>query len=187
MQIYLIRHTSVAEKEGLCYGQTDIPLATDFMNEFKFIENKLPIVLNNFTVFSSPLSRCSLLANFLSKKIIVDERLKEMNFGDWENSFFDCLPSEALRTWTEDYVNVSPPNGENFLTLFKRVELFWFDLLNSNHENVVIVTHAGVIRALLALVLDLPLTRSFQFSVNYGSIHKIENLNKYTYIHYLNL
>ena len=53
-------------------------------------------------------------------------------------------------------------------------------------EQVVVVTHAGVIRALLAHILKLPLANAFQFRIDSGSIHKLQHIDHYTFINYLN-
>jgi alpha-ribazole phosphatase len=54
-------------------------------------------------------------------------------------------------------------------------------------QQVVIVTHAGVIRALLARVLNLPLENAFQFRIDAGSVHKLRSIDDYIYLEYVNL
>ncbi|NOT84861.1 MAG: alpha-ribazole phosphatase, partial [Methylococcaceae bacterium] len=137
-------------------------------------------------VFSSPLSRCVQLARTFSANVITDARLLEINFGDWENQRFDALDEHDLRHWTEHFVQIPPPNGESFSDLVTRAGNFWQDLIVNNAAQVLIITHAGVIRALLAHILGLPLANAFQFKVDVGSVHKLQTLNNYTYIHYLN-
>lgn len=184
MEIYLIRHTQTARQKGLCYGQTDVPLAEDFFDKAREILKKMPA---NPLVFSSPLSRCERLAQLISDEIIFDNRLQELNFGDWENVLFPEIDAEKLQYWTENFGTLAPPNGENFMQLYLRVESFWHDLLALENEQVVIVTHAGVIRALLAKILNLPLEKAFVFCVDLGSVHKLRYENNYIYIEFLNL
>ncbi|MSR17002.1 MAG: alpha-ribazole phosphatase [Methylococcaceae bacterium] len=188
MDIYLIRHTKTIAQTGLCYGQTDLDVGEDFLFQAALIKQKLPEFENAFLIYSSPLQRCEKLAKYFSTEVLIDKRLRELNFGDWENVFFNDVPAKLLKNWTDDFVTVSPPNGESFEALFHRVDCFWQDLLAKNDGNpIVIFTHAGVIRAMLANVLNLPLERAFQFSVDYGSVHKLEYRMGYTYIHNLNL
>ena len=85
MDIYLIRHTKTDTKKGLCYGQSDVPLADSFYDEALQLQQKLPELNGDCKVFSSPLSRCLRLANRFSDTVTTDERLLEMNFGNWEN------------------------------------------------------------------------------------------------------
>lgn len=184
MEIYLIRHTQTNTQKGLCYGQTDVPLAESFLDETRDILKKLPV---EACVFSSPLTRCIRLARLINDDVILDNRLLEVNFGDWENVLFSDIEPEKLHDWTENFITLAPPNGENFTQLCQRVENFWNDLIKLENERIVVVTHAGVIRALLAVILQLPPVNAFQFSVNLGSIHKLRYENHYTYIEFLNM
>lgn len=187
MEIYLIRHTQTATPKGLCYGQTDVALAENACKDFEKICQKLPELKADSLVFSSPLSRCAQLAERLSTEVILDSRLLEVNFGDWENQLFDALDSDLFRHWTEHFVTVSPPNGESFTDLCNRAESFWQHLINIDTSQVFVVTHAGIIRALLARLLQLPPANAFQFRVDCGSVHKLQRIDDYTHIHYLNL
>ena len=184
MDIYLIRHTETDTPKGLCYGQSDVKLAENFLDDAREILKKLP---ESDAVLSSPLSRCTRLANLISDDVILDNRLLEMNFGDWENVPFADIEPEMLNHWTENFVTLAPPNGESFTELYRRVESFWHDVIQLENECVFIVTHAGVIRALLAVILQLPPANAFQFRVDCGSIHKLRYANNYTYIEFLNL
>jgi alpha-ribazole phosphatase len=187
MEIYLIRHTPTATSKGLCYGQTDVALAESYAEDMEKLCQKLPERQPDALIFSSPLSRCMQLAKCLSSEVILDPRLVEINFGDWENQPFDALDSEFFRHWTEHFVTVPPPNGESFTDLCDRAENFWQHLINIDTSQVFIITHAGVIRALLARLLQLPPANAFQFRVDYGSVHKLQRVADYTHIHYLNL
>ncbi len=191
MDIYLIRHTQTDTRKGLCYGQSDVKLATTFFDDVREILKKLNLPLfeggRGDLLFSSPLSRCSRLAALICDDVILDNRLLEVNFGDWENMPFAEIESEKLHHWTQNFVTLAPPNGESFSELCQRVERFWHDLIQHENERVFIVTHAGVIRALLAVILQLPLANAFQFRVDCGSVHKLRHENNYTYIEFLNL
>lgn len=187
MDIYLIRHTQTDTPKGLCYGQTDVKLAEKFLDEARDILKKLPPAQSNDLVFSSPLSRCTRLADLIGDDVILDARLLEVNFGDWENMLFANIEPEMLNHWTENFVTLAPPNGESFTALCQRVECFWRDIIQLENERVFIVTHAGVIRALLAVILQLPPAHAFQFRVDCGSVHKLRYENHYTYIEFLNL
>lgn len=187
MDIYLIRHGNTAAEAGLCYGRSDIAPAASFVDDARKIRAKLPELTQDCRVFSSPLTRCLKLAESLSTRVTVDERLAELNFGDWENRRFDEIEPGALRNWTDNFVYTAPPNGESFSDLYQRSGRFWLELIRLEHEQVLLVTHAGVIRALLAKVLQLPLANAFQFRIHLGSVHKLHYRADYTYIEYLNL
>jgi alpha-ribazole phosphatase len=187
MDIYLIRHTQTAADPGLCYGQSDIALADSFADEMAKLHDKLPEFGENCKVYSSPLTRCMQLAETFSDTVNTDLRLQELDFGDWEGQRFDDIDAHLLQQWMDDFVTVAPPNGENFEDLYQRADNFWQDLLAVNAEQVLVITHAGVIRALLARALNLPLANSFQLRIDPGSVHKLRLADDYLYIEYMNL
>lgn len=186
MDIYLIRHTKTVAIPGLCYGQSDIELAGSFAEEFAQLQEKLPELASDCPVFSSPLTRCLQLAEQFSNTVKTDARLLELNFGDWEGLRFDDIEPDALRHWADNFVHTAPPNGESFEDLYRRTGSFWQDLLATQAEQVLVVTHAGAIRALLARILTLPLANAFQLRINPGSLHKLQHQSDYTMIDYLN-
>ena len=187
LEIYLIRHTKTATEQGLCYGQSDVPLAESFAEELCLLRGKLPEISHTCRVISSPLSRCLQLARTLGCEVETDSRLKELHFGDWENHRFVDLDQEAVKRWAEDFVRIAPPNGENFKQLCQRADAFWQDLVQSQASGqVIIVTHAGVIRALLAGVLHMPLEQAFRLRVDNASVHCLHHNDGYTTIQYIN-
>jgi alpha-ribazole phosphatase len=187
VDIYLIRHTKTDTINGLCYGQSNVALAETFVHESLVIHKKLPTLSPQCLVFSSPLSRCLRLAESFQRKIIIDDRLQEVNFGDWEGNRFDEINQQTLLYWTENFVTKSPPNGESFSELCHRVGNFWNELVATlPADQILLLTHAGVIRALLANVLQLPPVNAFKIQVDAGSVHKLRHLNDYTYIDYIN-
>lgn len=187
MDIYLIRHTQTATEPGLCYGRTDVPLAASFANDVLAMKAKLPQTSTNCRVIASPLSRCTRLAAEITENHRTDDRLLEIDFGAWENQRFDDLDQDMVKTWADNFVSVAPPRGENFADLCQRVAAFWDEiLLQQNIPQVLLITHAGVIRALLAHVLQIPPANAFKIRVDAGSVHKLQYFNDYTYIQYLN-
>jgi alpha-ribazole phosphatase len=188
VDIYLIRHTKTANKPGLCYGRTDVPLAGSFAEDICALTSKLPEITEADTrIFSSPLSRCTQLAATFGFPFETDERLLEIDFGLWENRRFEHLDQAQVKHWADNFVTIAPPQGENFNSLCRRAAYFWDELmLLQNVGQVLLITHAGVIRALLAHVLQIPPVNAFKFRVDAGSVHMLQHVNDYTYIHYLN-
>lgn len=177
MEIYLVRHTETVCEKGICYGQSDVGISEPYNATFEFILNQLP---QDAILYSSPLQRCVVLAEYILENtkidsIIEDSRLMEMNFGDWELKRWDAIPQEVLNPWMEDFVNVSVPNGESFVDLNNRVLDFWENRLTGEHEKpVIIVAHAGIIRSFLCKINDLSLKDAFQNKVDYGDVIKIK-------------
>jgi alpha-ribazole phosphatase len=179
MRLTLIRHTSLQVGQGICYGQTDVDVAESFVQEVIKTKAKLNDILNNLqvdAVFTSPLQRCVKLAHALElAEIKHDDRLKELHFGEWEMQAWDDIPREIFDVWAQNYAELAPPNGETFSQLQQRGIAFLNDIL-SEHANghVLVVTHGGMIRALLAHVLNMQLKGLFRFNVDYGSITQLD-------------
>lgn len=172
MEIYLIRHTTPLIDKGICYGQTDIPLAESFRDEAGKLLQSLPETVD--AVYSSSSSRCIKLARLIkTEQLIIDNRLLEMNFGDWEMKKWDEIDQIELNKWMPDFVNAKVPNGENFIELYDRVTQFMNELMKRDFNKIAVVTHAGVIRSFVSKILDSPLEKAFEIQVNYCSITKI--------------
>lgn len=173
MKVYLVRHTTPLIEKSYCYGQTDVGLSATFKSEFLKLNYYIPAELD--AVYTSPLQRCSLLAAEIMKinkvPLFTDERLKEMNFGKWENKTWDELDQEELSCWMADFVNVTTPMGESFNDLYVRVLDFIRTVIYpSPHRTILIVTHAGVIRCFLNFILNFPLNNAFKLKIDLGSV-----------------
>ena len=171
MYLYLVRHTTPAVAPGMCYGQTDLDVASSFAEELKTLQIKLAH-LSNAAIYSSPLQRCKKLADAFAHLGAVKEdvRLKELNFGDWEMQPWEKIPQGIIETWADDHVRKAPPNGESFLALAERVQGFFDEIRQHPVEHVVIFTHAGIIRALLSQFFGIPLSHAFRFQVDYCQV-----------------
>lgn len=172
MDIYLIRHTTPAIERGTCYGFSDLDVASTFTEEATRIKQLLPG--KPFAVYASPLQRCSKLAHFLfENNFTKDDRLKELNFGDWEMQRWDDLGPDALQAWMDNYVYARVPGGESYEDLYKRAVQIFEEVI-AKGKDAVLVTHSGVIRSLLAYMTNTPLEQSFELRVEYGRIARLK-------------
>ncbi|MFD2939922.1 alpha-ribazole phosphatase [Flavobacterium notoginsengisoli] len=176
MEMYLVRHTETICEKGICYGQSDVNIAEPFDEIFHRIISELP---SKAVIFSSPLKRCVILAKHIQKNINTisyqeDERLKEMNFGDWELKNWNEIAPEELNPWMEDFVNIKVTNGEAFTELHERVGDFLSNEFSKIKEPVIIVTHAGIIRSILCHQTSLPLKDAFNNKVDFGEVIRIQ-------------
>lgn len=168
MELHLIRHIKPDYPAGTNYGQTDVPLPADYATIHAGIIQQLPAY---DMVYSSPLSRCQLLATAVKKDHITDPRLMELHFGDWEGRRWEDIDRKESDPWMEDYINLSPPNGESLLTLVNRFADFVYELKATKHQRVLLVTHAGIIRSAMYLFNDIPLNQIMMQPVDYGGIY----------------
>lgn len=165
MEIHLIRHTAVENPDNLCYGFTEMSLRKNYVEDFKLISIDQDFDL----IISSPSQRCQLLAKYFQLNYQTDERIKEMNFGDWELQKWTDIPKDEINPWYEDFINVKTTNGENLLEMQTRVSQFWNELIAKENSNkVLIISHAGVIRLILQSILKFPLENMFNIQIDYG-------------------
>ena len=168
MEIILVRHTKVAVK-GTCYGFSDVDLADTFEQEKDEVLKKVDST--NTVVYSSPLSRCTKLAHYITSDFKIDDRIKELNFGDWEMKRWDDLSDPEFDDWMNDYINYKCPNGESLLDMKSRVEAFYKEISSGNNDRVIIVTHGGVIRLFNHLINGVALDKIFDIKIEYGEVH----------------
>ena len=174
MKITMIRHTSVDVEPGICYGQTDVPLKETFPKEAAEVKRKLGE--KHFdAVYTSPLTRCVRLADFCGyPDAIRDNRLKELNFGDWEMQRFDEITDPRLQEWYDDYYNVAPTGGESFYDQRLRLESFLNEIKAMGKESVAIFAHGGILLQVMLITGRITLDETFDHQPPYGGIIEIE-------------
>lgn len=178
MEIYLIRHTTPNIEKGICYGHSDLGLAKTHIEEFKTVLSKIP-ESNSYHVYSSPLQRCVLLAKQFKGHLVLDNRLKELNFGDWELQPWNDIPEKQITPWMNNFVTHKVPNGESYTELAERVNCCISNILNNklNTSPIIIVLHAGPLRAFLSKLVNIDLKDSFNIKVNYGDVFHVRKTN----------
>ena len=188
MKLTLIRHTSLQLGTGVCYGQSDVDVAESFVNETVITQTKLANIVFD-AVYTSPLQRCVKLAEALNLgEPVLDYRLMELNFGDWELRAWDSIPRDIFDAWGHDYANLAPPKGETFSQLQQRGLSFLEEILAKHpNEHIVAISHGGMIRALLAHALNMPLKGLFRFTIDYGSVTQLDFGGTLPKIEFVNL
>lgn len=171
MRLYLIRHPRPDVTPGLCYGRSDLTLAEDAAVAAVALRFLLP---ENSPLFSSPLTRCRLLAEALHPVPQFDARLMELDFGDWEMRPWSAIGRAAIDAWAAEPLLFAPPGGESVATLRLRVADFLAELVCRDVELAVLVTHAGVMKACAAELLNLGPSEWFSMQFEFGAVSLIE-------------
>jgi alpha-ribazole phosphatase len=165
MKIHLIRHTSVDVPAGVCYGRSDVPPAETFPAEAEAVRAGLPGRFER--VYTSPSARCTRLADACGYPDAArDARLAELDFGAWEMRRWD--DTDVGARWRGDWIDTPPPGGESLRRMYARVASF-FDALPRG-EDVLVFTHAGVIRCARAYFGETPLEQVFDTPTACGEI-----------------
>jgi alpha-ribazole phosphatase len=177
MDLVLIRHPAVAVAPGVCYGRSNVALAGDPAHEAVRLAQRLDAlgVRPPARMTSSPLVRCASVASALAVQHGVtpatDARLAEMDFGAWELQRWDAIERAQIDAWAADFDHARPHGGESVAQFEARVGA-WFRnaCATADKETAWIVTHAGVMRAITAHSLELPLARCARWPLEYGAL-----------------
>lgn len=174
----LIRHAAIdGAKRPLLVGASDAPAGSRGLGELA----RLAPVLADFRPeawFCSPLLRarqtCARLSEFCpaAGSAIVDERLREIDFGRWEMKSFAEIAGaepELIAGWTE-YDHFTFPEGEAVAAFCARAAAVLVDLRASGHREVALVAHGGIIRTLICLALGLSPKQYLLFDVRPGTM-----------------
>lgn len=178
MQVFLIRHPRPLLDADVCYGQRDLA-AEDPLPLAARLRELLPV---GTPVISSPLQRARKLACALHPAPTFDARLLEIDFGDWEGRRWDDIERQQLDAWAADVLHFAPPGGESVANLLARVVDFAATLAG---ERVALVSHSGVMRALLGHWLQLPLAEWSALQFDFARATLIE-LNGKATLRYMN-
>lgn len=172
-RLVLIRHgEQEAAARGRCYGSLDIGLSPAGEAQAHRLAHALS-ELELTAVISSPLRRAVRTAEPIAAAhgltVAVNEALCELDFGQLEGRSFDEVAAtepELYQQWMTDPTTVVFPGGESFHDLHRRT-LRAVDELRAAHadQTIVLVTHGGVIRAIVADALGLQAKRIFQLAV----------------------
>jgi len=183
MKLFFLRHTSLNVDIDVFYGQTDLDVSDRFEEEVKLIQKKIKnfnIDTNSIKVYSSPLKRCIKLTNKLTENYIVDERIKEMNLGDWEMKKMSSISKKEKLNWENNLLSFKIPNGESNNEFLKRLKSFLEDIFKFN-EDALIVCHAGSINGMLSLLTKEPfdkMVKNYWELIKHGSLSLIELKNE---------
>ncbi|MFC3683581.1 histidine phosphatase family protein [Hydrogenophaga luteola] len=153
MKLWLLRHARVVLPQGLCYGASDVP--ADEALTVEAAQAIAPLLPKGLPVRVSDLRRAQQLHQTLRGlrpdlgTAATDPRIREMDFGSWEQTAWDAVPRAAFDTWMADFAQHRFGGAESVHELMTRVA----DALDDTRAAVgpngeaLWITHAGVIRS----------------------------------------
>ncbi len=160
-------------------GGTDDPLSDEGWRQMRAaVEGVQPWQ----RILSSPLHRCrdfgEELAARLDIPMVVEPRIREIGFGHWEGKTAAEVTAEdpdALRRFYRDPLAYQPVGAEPPRTFVKRVGKALEEAVEEHlGQHLLIVGHAGVIRAAIAHLLEIPLHRLFQINTEYAHFTRLQ-------------
>ena len=151
MTVTFVRHTSVDIAPGVCYGQSEVPLTPFFPQEAARVCEQLERVKYD-GVFTSPLQRCTLLAQFCG----------------YENT------DPRLQLWYDDYLHVRATGGESFEDQHQRLQAFIAEKKQQGYRHLLAFTHGGILVHALLLAGCYSVDEVFAHQPGYGASIQLE-------------
>jgi alpha-ribazole phosphatase len=182
VKLLLVRHAApVDDARGRCYGRLDVGLSPEGEAQAAGLVRILDGV-RLAAVVSSPARRAVDTALPLAEpgglEVEILDGLRELDFGELEGKTYDEIAEtrpELYAQWMAAPTSVRFPGGESYDDLRLRVEEAAARLREAFTESTVaVVTHGGVVRALVAGVLGIPPERIFRLGVDYASVTVVE-------------
>jgi len=163
-----VRHAPT-DPDGRIIGHTDIPALEP---DSESLIRTAVMLQGADVVMCSPLSRCRTTVEALRNisptlpAALFDDGLKEQHFGAWEGR-----PYSAVGAWDgldlQAMAALTPPEGESFLALIKRTQgVIARTGARFSGKTIAVVAHAGVIRAAVALALEMPPHRGLSLCID---------------------
>ncbi len=172
MTLTLVRHAEVEEKYIGCYnGHLDVGLSAKGYADAKNLGKHFKD--SDFdAIFCSDLVRAKeTLKQFIdSDDIIYTSKLREKSWGRHEGLSFDTIIAQGEIKYLTFEQWLGDLDGESVQEYTSRVEKFLFEyLMTLKKENILVVTHSGVIKTFISSLKNISLEEAFSFSVAYAS------------------
>lgn len=181
-RVVLMRHAAPAQ-EGCFLGQLDVQLGEKGRRQLREVAQKLsPYRIK--AIYSSDLLRARFTAEAAARAggIHVETRpgFREMHFGVWQGLSWKQIEKRfprLARRWLEEFPHGSIPGAEPFSEFKKRVRQELRKIIAKRPGGcVLVVTHAGVIRSILAQALGVRERNLFRMALDYCGLSVIDYL-----------
>lgn len=163
-KLVLVRHgQTVHNIAGKIAGRTDSPLSETGLSQAQEVAAYVAANYSLDVLYSSPLQRALRTAEIIAQPIslcpLVREDLKELNFGDLENSseaeMAKALPEAWLASRNLENYDFAWPNGERRGEFFARVRAAFDSILLAHPgQTIGVVAHGAVLGSLLADIAE---------------------------------
>jgi broad specificity phosphatase PhoE len=180
--LFLIRHGEVEDRYHRVFGgRIDMELSPRGHEQAKALARHLRSRQFD-AVYASPLRRAQqtlapLMEHRQSPAITLPD-LREVDFGAWTGLNFmqvhERFHAHAYE-WLDHLEQAKIPNAECARDLQARVEPCLRQILQDHaRQTVAVVCHGGIVRVILALLLELPLSKMAIFEIDYASVTWVE-------------
>jgi len=173
--ITFVRHGETAlNRDGRLQGRVDLELSEQGLDQAaragaRFAGSRVD------RIFTSPLRRAqqtaAAIAEVCGAEIEIDDRLVELDYGEWDGRPLADIRSTRASRWLSD-PSFAPPGGESLEAVMARVESFCVDRLAAD-DRVVAVSHVSPIKAAVAWALGVDERATLRMYLGLASITRI--------------
>lgn len=180
MQLLLVRHGAIDDHAaGRYIGALDRPLSPSGQAQARRLASLLPGEIDR--CLCSPMLRARqtaelALAGHACPTEFLDS-LREIDFGRWEGLTFAEIVARdpgLVDEWQREALAFQFPGGEQTRHFWQRVGQALQVISSIPAERVLVVSHGGVIRAMLCSLLGLPFDRYLAFAVQPAALTVLE-------------
>jgi alpha-ribazole phosphatase len=175
--VYLVRHAEVEKPAGRTFfGTTDLHLSSRGVSSAGELRDRFS-KLHIEAVYCSALRRsrdtAAIIAGGCGMEPVVREEFNEIDMGEWEGRSFEEVKEkypDEFEARGADLLNYRVAGGESFLDVQERSMKALEEILGRTAGDVVIVTHSGVKRSMLACLEGMSMQESFRRPQDYCSV-----------------
>lgn len=181
-RLYLVRHGQTSwNLEGRTQGSKNSNLTSLGLKQAKVLGQRLSDI-DIDEIYCSPLKRAystaQIIANMQKLDCKIDDRLMEMNFGEWEGLTHIEIKQnypDNFKAWREEPHIAKIPKGETIEIAQKRmIEFINTNIIESESETFLAVSHGTTIRLLLLHFLSMDLKHYYKLKQDNCAINLIE-------------
>jgi len=193
-RLCLVRHGEVEPRYQRVFGgRIDMELSPFGHEQAKALADYLQRIPFQ-AIYASPLKRVQqTLAQFVAKQNklpIILEDLREVDFGIWTGLSWEQVKEQfnaSAFDWLDQLERGLISGAEPMSQYRTRIDFVLRRILEEcRGQTVAVVCHGGVIRMILAILLDLPLPKMAGFDIEYASLTVVDYLPRKVEVQLLN-
>ncbi len=170
-KLLLVRHGYTGDQyAGKYIGSLDVPIAEKGRQQAYSVTEKVK-PCEPVRCFCSPMQRtrqtAEIVVENLSEVEFCDD-LREVDFGRWEGLSFENICGQdpgLVEVWAKEGLDFCFPGGESNRDFLERVHTVAQKIANSPEQTILVVSHGGVIRAMICYFLGLDSANYLLFDV----------------------
>ena len=160
MKIWITRHGQTDwNLNRWMQGRSDIPLNETGILQAKEARSRIGGIRFD-AVYASPLDRAittaSIIGNVAKSEVLTDPRIIETDFGIYEKRNYALMGPAMTLYWALPEFFPAPKTVESIQRMTARSASFLRELEQKDYDNVLVVCHGGIIRALCGYLEDRP-------------------------------